>query len=269
VGREVRGIAEGDLVAGRMPHASRGIMSTNSLFKVPPGVAVEQAAFIELGVITLQGIRKAGIRPGDRVAVVGQGLIGQMAVRLARIVGAGPIVAIASSRRRMSSALATGGADEFVAIADGPDALRAVQADVVIEAVGSSRAIAAAIETARPGGAVVLLGSARDLGRGLDWRTLAQERQIAVIGAHISAVPSRDASSGRWTYAQEGQLFLDLLASRRLDLTSLITWRPTPEECNTVYEVLAEGGREHVGIVFQWGQPGTGNMAGDLQAGRI
>jgi threonine dehydrogenase-like Zn-dependent dehydrogenase len=43
-----------------------------------------------------------------------------------------------------------------------------------------------------------------------------------------------------------------MLASGQLDLSDLITWRPRPDECNHVFEVLAEGGREHVGIVFQW-----------------
>lgn len=251
VGKGLQGFAVGDTVAGRMPHASHGIMSANSLFKVPNGVSAEQASFMELGIICLQGIRKAGIRPGDRVAVVGQGIIGAMAVRLARVVGAGSIVAIASSRRRMGPALTQGGADEFVALSEQPD-LGSVQADVVIEAVGSARAISVGMQAARAGGRVVLLGSSRDLGRGLDWWTLAQQRNITVFGAHISDVPGTDASASRWTYLQEGKLFLDLLAAKKLDVSDLVTWRPRPDECNAVYEKVAEGGGEHVAIVFQW-----------------
>jgi hypothetical protein len=81
---------------------------------------------------------------------------------------------------------------------------------------------------------------------------LAQRRELTLIGAHISALPATDVSAGRWTYKDEGVLFMKLLATRRLDLRDLITWRPRPDECNKVFEVLAEGGREHVGIVFQW-----------------
>jgi threonine dehydrogenase-like Zn-dependent dehydrogenase len=251
-GAAIKGLVPGDRVAGRMPHTSHGVMTSNSVFKVPSGVSAEHAAFLELGIITLQGIRKARIRPGDRVAVIGQGLIGALAVRLARAVGAEPIIAVASSRRRAGPALKPGGADSFVSLSDDPGAIRALKADVVVEAVGSARAITVAMEAARPGGTVVLLGSSRDLGRGLDWWSLAQEPGLTLVGAHISALPGRDASAGRWTYAQEGQLFLDLLASGRLDVSDLITWRPRPHDCNQVYEILAEGGREHVGIVFQW-----------------
>jgi 2-desacetyl-2-hydroxyethyl bacteriochlorophyllide A dehydrogenase len=246
------GLKPGDRVAGRMPHASRGVMTPASLFKVPDGVRDEEAAFIELGIICLQGVRKATIRPGERVAVVGQGLIGQLAMRLARIAGAEPIVAVAASGRRKETALRHGGADSFVALADDPAAIDRIEADVVIEAVGSSPAIALAVRAARPGGRVVLLGSSRDLGRNLDWFAMAQERDVRLIGAHIGVLPQRDHSLALWTYAQEGRLFLGLLARGALSMADMITWRPAPGDCNQVYEVLAAGGRDQVGIVFDW-----------------
>jgi 2-desacetyl-2-hydroxyethyl bacteriochlorophyllide A dehydrogenase len=246
------GLKPGDRVAGRMPHASHGVMVRSSLFRIPQNVSDDSAAFIELGIICLQGVRKAAIRPGERVAVVGQGLIGQLAVRLARTAGAEPIVAVAASRRRSGTALGKGGADTFVALSEGPEAIDRIDADVVIEAVGSAPAIALSMRAARRGGRVVLLGSSRDLGRGLDWWSMAQERDLTLVGAHISAIPARDQSSTLWTYEQEGRLFLDLLARGELSVSDLITWRPAPRECNKVYEVLAGGGGEHVGIVFDW-----------------
>jgi threonine dehydrogenase-like Zn-dependent dehydrogenase len=257
VGRGTAGFAEGDVVAGRMPHASHGLLTPASLFKVPKGVDPAAASFLELGIITLQGVRKARIRPGDRIAVVGQGLIGQLAVRLARTAGAGSIVAVAASRRRAASAMGPGGADEFIALSDGPDAMARVEADIVIEAVGSAKAITLAMSAARPGGSVVLLGSSRDLGRHLDWWSIAQARHLTLVGAHISVLPAKDASKTLWTYEQEGRLFLDLLAAGRCDVSSLITWRAKPEACNEVYEVIADGGREHVGIVFDWASLGA------------
>jgi 2-desacetyl-2-hydroxyethyl bacteriochlorophyllide A dehydrogenase len=266
-GQALRGIKAGDRVVGRMSHASRGLMTPTSLFKVPDGVSAVEASFLELGIICLQGIRKAGIRPGDRVAVVGQGLIGQLAVRLARLVGADPLIAVASSRRRMKSAIGTAAADEFIALAEDPSALGRLEADVVIEAVGSAKAIVQAMEGARPGGTVVLLGSSRDLGRHIDWWTVAQQRQLRLVGAHISALPSRDASLGRWTYHQEGRLFLDLLASHRLNVEDLVTWRAAPGQCNQVYEVLADGGREHVGIVFDWARLGSNGGKDNVEVG--
>jgi 2-desacetyl-2-hydroxyethyl bacteriochlorophyllide A dehydrogenase len=256
-GRDSR-FKPGDRVAGKMSHASHGVMTKASLFRIPEGVSDVDAAFLELGIICLQGVRKAAIRPGERVAVVGQGLIGQLAARLARTAGADSIVAVTASRRRMGTAMSKGGADQFVALSDGPDAVDRIDADLVIEAVGSAPAIALAMRAARRGGRVILLGSSRDLGRGLDWYSLAQERGITLVGAHITALPHQDQAATLWTYEQEGRLFLELLARGAVTVNDLITWRPQPQECNKVYEVLAGGGGEHVGIVFDWsGGPAT------------
>jgi 2-desacetyl-2-hydroxyethyl bacteriochlorophyllide A dehydrogenase len=251
------GFRVGDRVAGRMPHASRGVMSRPTLFKVPDGVSDAEASFIEIGIICLQGVRKAAIRPGEKVAVVGQGVIGQLAMRQARLAGAEPLIAVAASRQRRDTALRGGAADGFVALSDGPDALDQIGADVVIEAVGSSPAIGLAMRAARAGGRVVLLGSSRDLGRDLDWWRMAQRRDLSLIGAHIGVLPQRDQSTAMWTYEQEGRTFLELLGEGRLKVGDLITWRPKPDDCNQVFETLATGRGNHVGIVFDWVERGT------------
>lgn len=251
VGAGVKGVRLGDRVAGRLPHASCGNMSSVSLFTVPDGVNDEQACFIELGIITLQGIRRARIAPGDRVAVVGQGLIGQIANRLARVCGAASVAGVASSRSRSAAALRDGSVDRFIALAERPD-LRGLAADVVIEAVGTPGAVLTAIECARDGGRVILLGSARGLGRNIDLHAAAQSRGITLVGAHISVLPDRDVSPGRYTYDEEGRLFLELLRSGRLEVADLITWRAQPSECNAVYEAVARGGDHHVAVMFDW-----------------
>ena len=254
VGSAIKGIMPGGRVAGRMSHANRGVMSSISLFAVPDGVSDENASFIELGIITLQGIRRAMIQPGDRVAVVGQGLIGQVSNRLARACGAAWLCGVASSRSRVHGALRDGHLDDFVALKENPR-LEDIGADIVIEAVGTPGAVVTAMNCARPGGTVVLLGSARGLGRNIDIYSVAQARRLTLIGAHISVLPDRDISPQRYTYAEEGRLFFELLRTGRLNLADLITWRARPDECNAVYEVLASGGAHHVGILFDWRTP--------------
>ena len=257
VGEGMVGFKPGDRVAGRMAHATSGIMSTASLFRVPDGLPPEAACFIELGIICMQGVRKARIRPGDRVAVVGQGLIGQLAVRLARLAGASYIWAVAKTRRRAAPILGEGGADAFISLSEEPDALDHLGADIAIEAVGTSPAILLAMQATRDGGRVSLLGSSRDLGRDVDWLSLAQKRNLTLVGAHIGALPRVDPSAAHRTYQQEGELFLQLLASRRLRVDDLVTWRAKPRDCNSVYEVVAHGGGHNVAIVFDWATTGS------------
>lgn len=252
VGKGVRDLRVGQLVAGRIPHVSQYTVGRSLVFPVPDGVSPEAASFMELGIITLQGMRKARIAPGDHVAVLGQGLIGQMANRLARMLAAGRVTAIAPSRSRSRTAVAAGGADEFLAMRDPEFAALRVQADVVVEAVGTPDAVRTAMQCSRHGGRVVLLGSARGLTRDIPLGQLIAEKELSVIGAHISDMPDREASPGRHTYHDEGRLFLDLLQQQRLSVDELVTWRASPRECNAVYESLAHGGGGHVAIVFDW-----------------
>jgi threonine dehydrogenase-like Zn-dependent dehydrogenase len=257
VGPGVKGLKNGDRVAGRVKHVSGDSIDENLVFRIPDGVDYEEASFIELGIIVLQGIRKAAIRPGDRVAVLGQGIVGQLANRIARLVGAGEVIALAASRRRASTSLVHGGADRFEVTGTGNFDPASVSADVVIEAVGTPDAITLAAKCSRPGGRVVLLGSSRGLSRNVDLASLLQSRGLQMIGAHISNMPAVDASAGRHTYRHEGRLFLELLSSKRLDVSPLVTWRPKPQECNAVYELLAKGGKEQVAIVFDWQHAGA------------
>ena len=119
-------------------------------------------------------------------------------------------------------------------------------------AVGSPTAVVTALKFVRNGGKLVLLGSSRGMGRDVNWYKLAQIKNVKVIGAHISDLPEHDTSFERWTYQKEGLLFLDLLNSGRLNISNLVTWMAEPIECNKVYEILANGGGEHVGIIFNW-----------------
>lgn len=251
-GSNVTDLQVGDRVAGRLHHMDKGILKSEEIFRVPDDVSFEEASMIELGIITLQGMRKAHVKPGDRVAIVGQGIIGQVCNKLAKLLGAVEVVAIANSRSREKTALDAGGADVYISTSVEKDKIEQIQADVVIEAVGLPQAISTAIQCARTGGRVVLLGSSRGLGRDVNWLKLAQKRDIVLVGAHISAMPTKDCSTGQWTYRQEGELFMELLKEKRLSVKDLITWRANPEDCNRVYEVLAKGGGKHVGIIFQW-----------------
>ena len=253
VGKGVTHFEVGQRVVGRVGHASRATVSADRLFSIPDGVDFESASFLELGIIVLQGVRKARIKPGDRVVVLGQGLIGQLCNRFATMMGAAEVIAVATSRRRESTALQDDGADRFVTL-EGGEEVSCVNADVVLEAVGLPRAIATAMLCARVGGRVSLIGSARGLSWDFSIYELIQARQVEVIGAHISAMPGDDISAHRWTYQAEGELFLKLLQDGALSVQELITWRARPKEANAVYECLVNGGGQQVGIVFGWNQ---------------
>src|SRR5262249_33912598 len=91
VGEGVVGFAPGDRVAcagaGYANHAEYVAVPENLVARVPEGLALEKAAFATLGAIALQGLRVAAPTLGEVAAVIGLGLIGQLAVQLLRANG--------------------------------------------------------------------------------------------------------------------------------------------------------------------------------------
>jgi (R,R)-butanediol dehydrogenase/meso-butanediol dehydrogenase/diacetyl reductase len=131
--------------------------------KLPSSLSIPDGALVEPLAVSLHGVALAGLRPGDKVLVIGAGPIGLGAVFWARELGAGAIAVTASSRQRESLAMQMG-ASSFV-LPDKPDELpqAAIAAlggmpDLVIEAVGKPDMIARAVNCVRPAGTVMVLG---------------------------------------------------------------------------------------------------------------
>lgn len=68
-------------------HAEMVFVPKNLCVKVPESVSYDGAAFVTLGAIALQGVRQAALTLGERVAVVGLGLLGQLTVQLVKAAG--------------------------------------------------------------------------------------------------------------------------------------------------------------------------------------
>ena len=241
----------GDRVAGRIHHASRDVVNEQYLFSVPASISLEAASFIELGIICLQGIHKAHIQPGESVLVLGQGLIGQLTNRLVRLAGAAPVVASARTRLKAPQAVSIGGADTFLTVDELQREAPASGYDVVCEATGDPDAIMLAMALARAGGRVIGLGTPRGQGR-INVGRGAARPGVRFIGAHISGMPAQDHSAGRWTYREEGQLFLNLLDKGQLMVDDLITHRHDPADAARVYEALRQGNGQLIAMIFDW-----------------
>ena len=82
VAPDIPGISVGDLVAcggaGYANHAEIVAVPFNLCVKLPHGADLRKAAYNTLGAIALQGIRQADLKIGERCAVIGLGLIGQL-----------------------------------------------------------------------------------------------------------------------------------------------------------------------------------------------
>ena len=91
LGDGVDGYAIGDRVAcaggGYAVHAEYAVVPKNLIAPIPDQLSFEEAAFTTLGAIALHGFRLAKSKVGERVAVIGLGLLGLLAIQIARAAG--------------------------------------------------------------------------------------------------------------------------------------------------------------------------------------
>jgi D-arabinose 1-dehydrogenase-like Zn-dependent alcohol dehydrogenase len=186
--------------------------------------------------------------PGEKVLILGAGLIGQLAAQLAQI-ASGEVTIAARSEERLQVAHACGIQNTTT---QPPDDFF----NVVIDATGHPAAINGALRACAKGARLILLGSSRGLSEGVDLTAWSQ-REIEVIGAHTHTVPQGDASPRAWTWKRECEIFLEFLAQKRLIIEPLITRVASPAEGPQVYADLARPDDKSVAVLFDWTRPGA------------
>jgi len=238
VGDGIHDLSAGDLVAaagaGQANHADYVNVPRNLVCRVPSGCALKQAASATVGAIALQGVRRAAPQLGERVAVVGLGLIGQITVQLLKAAGC-RVIGLDTDPERVTRALALG-LDAGATDADGCKALvrdltAGFGADrtLITAATKSNTVINLAMELTRAKGTVVIVG---DVGLGVD-RSVFYRKEIDLLMS-TSYGPGRYDSSYeaegrdypfsyvRWTLNRNMQAYLELIANGRMNFDALI-----------------------------------------------
>ena len=154
---------------------------------VPSGLDVRDASIVEPASVSWHALRLADTGPATRVAVVGAGALGLLAVAGARRLG-GEEVALAARHPHQQEA------GERLGARIGPDGLY----DVVVEAAGTEASLARCGELVAPGGTIVVLGVHFGPVQ-LDWMPLfhREARLIPSLGycAHEGGREMEDAAA--------------------------------------------------------------------------
>jgi (R,R)-butanediol dehydrogenase/meso-butanediol dehydrogenase/diacetyl reductase len=141
-------------------------VSAQRVIPANPALSDEEAAQIEPTAVSFHAVRQSGIRLGDSVVVQGAGPIGLTVLQLARTAGAQELIVIEPSAARRQLAVELGAT---VGVAPGEEATELVYertaglgADVVYECVGRPETVQAAVDLARRGGSMSLIGLASE-----------------------------------------------------------------------------------------------------------
>jgi polar amino acid transport system substrate-binding protein len=235
--------------------------------KMPDEVSFEDAAYTTVGCVAMNGVRQAGVSYGERVLVIGLGLIGRLTVQLLR--ASGCLVAGADVSQAAVEGARAGGCELAVdSNAAGAEAQLAAFAggtgfDAVIITAGapdnSPFVLAGAL--ARDRARVVLVGATpMDVPRSPYY-----EKELSVVlsrsygpGRYDAAyeVHGHDYPIGyvRWTEGRNMAAFLAAIARGDVDTTSLTTHRFEVEQAPDAYDLLATGREPYLGIVLTYAE---------------
>ncbi len=192
------------------------VVPERSLHPLPEAISDEAAAVMDVEVP--RALDKAGIQPGESVAIFGPGPAGLIAVQLARLAGAGCVILCGTRRDRLVLGKRFGA--HYTMDANGerlPEAIREVTggagADVAFEASGSPRAVCDLIEALRPQGRAVLYGL-----HGAPMPEFPVDRAVLKDLTLYGALPDRTGWEELTALVASGKLDLDSLISHRFPL---------------------------------------------------
>lgn len=255
VGDNVSGLSVGDRVSARRPHASFAVANANDVVKIPDGVTDEQATWMGLGKIVQVGVRAAEHVMGDTVAIIGLGLLGQLAVQYVRLMGASQVIAIDTAPRRLELAAQHGATTLLQMTADEAksEVLRLTQrgADVVYDITGHPAAFGGALAMSKKQGTVVLLG---DAGSPASQHLTSDliRNGIRLVGAHDCHPPAYPTEHVRWSGQEMSELVLTYISRGQLRVDDLITHRYEPSQCRDAYAMLNTARATAMGVIFEW-----------------
>jgi predicted dehydrogenase/threonine dehydrogenase-like Zn-dependent dehydrogenase len=242
-------------------HAEIDYVPRNLAAKMPAELAYDDACFVTLGAIAMQGVRLAELQLSERVVVLGLGLVGQIALQIARCNGA-RILAYDLDPAKVELAMQLGA---HQGVSD-PGALRpavaaftdgaGADAVLVCAATKSDRPLGDAAEISRLKGRVVVVG---DVGMSIKRRPYFEKELSLIVsrsygpGRYDPAyeIHGRDYPLPyvRWTEQRNMQSFLELMASGDIAVSPLVTHRYPIEEVEPAYE-LVTGERDERAIAI-------------------
>ena len=261
VGAGVRDTWLGRRVFALAPHASAFVAAESDVFEVPASIEAERAALFASMETAVNLVLDGAPRLGERVAVLGQGVVGLLATSLLAGFPLAALVALDPDASRARRALAFGAraavatVDDARAALDGSredaapgGSLDGTGADLAFELTGNPAALDAALAlTGREGRVVVgsFYGGKR---ASVDLGAHFHRGRLTIVSSQVSRLPT--ALSGRWDRARRRRVAWDALA--RADAAALVSHRFALGRAAEAYARLDAGPAETLQVLLTY-----------------
>ncbi|MBZ9572234.1 bi-domain-containing oxidoreductase [Patescibacteria group bacterium] len=271
VGEGVEDFSVRDRVAcggqGYACHAEIINVPKNLCVKIPKNVSFKEAAFTTLGAIAIQGVRRANLTPGEKVAVIGLGFIGQLTVQILKGYGF-PVIGFdikpEKVKRAQSLGMEKGGVidqEDIENLVKGFTKGQGLDAVIITAATRSNQPIELAGKILREKGRVSVVG---DIGLDIP-RRLYYKKEIDLLISR-SYGPGRydkeyeekghDYPIGyvRWTEKRNMEEFLRLASEKKIQPENLITHTFDIEQVKQAYKLILENPKQEeiIGVLFSY-----------------
>ncbi len=268
VGAKVTGVSVGDRVAcggaGYANHSEINYVPRNLFVKVPRGVSDADASFVTVGSIALQGIRQTAPTLGERVVVMGLGLLGQISVQLLKANGCKVLgTDLDSKKLDLAKKL---GADEVCSPSEVVEKAKLFtngngsDAVIIAASTSSNQPIIDAGEISRMKGRVVIVGLV-----GMDVPRNEYYKKELELKLSMAYGPGRydpkyeeqgvdyPFAHVRWTEQRNFEAFLDLIADGRVTPSKMVTHEYEFDSALNAYDLLEGKIKEdYLGILLNY-----------------
>jgi len=272
LGSEMQGFKVGQRVAcaggGYAVHAEYALVPRNLLVSLPDDIDFDAAAFTTLGAIAMHAFRLSEASVGEHVTVIGLGLLGLLGAAIASAAGC-RVLGIDLDPQRVDLALKMG-AEMAVSREEAAAAVlthsRGRGSDVILICADSesSDPVELAGEIARDKARVVAAGAV-----GLEIpRKVYYEKELSLINSRSYGPGRYDLSYEqegqdypigyvRWTEGRNLESFVDLLGSKRVNVTPLISHRFPIEQAPQAYDLITGSSSEpFLGVLLTYAEQG-------------
>ena len=267
VGADASQFSVGDRVAcagqNYASHAEVVYVPKHLCVKLPSTVDFDDAACVTLGAIAMQGVRQAEPRLGDRIAVIGLGLLGQLTVQMLKAAGCRVLGSDLDGAKldlaRQLGADATASPAGLIDAATGFSEGHGVDAVIITASTKDNSPVEIAGAIARKKGTVVVVGAV-----GMNLPREPYYKKELDFKLSMSYGPGRYDSTYeekgqdypysyvRWTENRNMAAFLDLVGEGKVQLKPLITHRFEIGQADAAYRMMTEGGTPYMGMLITY-----------------
>lgn len=212
-------------------YAKKVKLRSDMVIKLADTVSDEEASMVEPTAVGLHAIHLADIKVGDKVLIIGGGIIGLVSAMFAKMEGASYVAVSETNSNRGEKAVRLGVADAWFDAKDGNMVSNLINMtkggfDYVIECCGNSAAVSTSLTVVKPGGTVVLVGVAT--GPVTIPTVLAVMRELTVKGAIAYT-------------KEEFETCISLIANRQIDVMKFVDDIVSLDGVQHAFERLTSG----------------------------